>query len=234
MGLKYYAVVSGKTPGIYNDWASAEKMVKGFPGAIFKSFHSYNDAEAFMKKSTMKVETRAQPHILPLINKTIIYTDGSFSDGQCGFGVVIITSNNDKMIAYGRVPDVAPVTTSSGLEYHKVFDSPTNNVAELYAIYVALSLVSGDVILYTDSRYSISCLTSYVHDWMKNGWKGVANRQIIEGTFAKMQNREVMLQYVTAHKDVTCNNEADQLANQGRVSTEDLVVIKNGIRMDLK
>src|SRR3989304_8221967 len=149
---KYYAIVSGRKPGIYTDWTTAESMVKGFPGAIFKSYRPRAEAEAFMRQSTTVTQFPAiniAPHTLPLIGKTIIYTDGSYAEGVCGFGIVIIPSSGEEINSYGRVPL-----------------SPTNNVAELYAIYVALSLVQGDVIIYTDSRYAISCLTSYVHDWI--------------------------------------------------------------------
>lgn len=220
MAIKYYAIVSGRTPGIYTDWPTAESMVKGFPGPIFKSFRTKTEAENFMRRSTAVPTITATkttiPHTLPLIDKTIIYTDGSFADGSCGFGVVIIASNSDKITACGRVPL-----------------DPTNNVAELYAMYVGLSLVRGDVIIYSDSRYSIACLTSYIHDWLVNGWGGVANRNIIEPTYNLTLNRTVTFQYVPAHSGVELNEEADKLANQGRLSGEQLIIVKNGVKQAL-
>lgn len=215
MGVKYYAVVSGRTPGIYTDWETAESMVKGFPGAIFKSFRSKIDAEKFMQTSTAISSSKTNIP-LPLLDKTIVYTDGSFSNGSCGFGVVIIANNGDKITAYGRVPL-----------------QPTNNIAELYAIYVALSLVRGDLIIYSDSRYAISCLTAYVHDWISNGWSGVANKNIIEATHLLTKGRTVLFEYVPAHSGIVLNEEADKLANQGRLSGEELVVMKNGLRQNL-
>jgi len=217
MAVKYYAIVSGRTPGIYTDWPTTESMVKGFPGAIFKSFRTKTEAENFLQRSTAVATTASTktnpPHVLPLIDKTIIYTDGSFSNGSCGFGVVIITNNGDKITAYGRVPL-----------------DPTNNVAELYAMYVGLSLVRGDVIIYSDSRYAIGCLTTYVHDWVENGWGGVANRNIIEPTYNLTLNRNVTFEYVPAHSGIELNEEADKLANQGRLSGEQLVIMKNGVK----
>lgn len=222
MSTKYYAVVSGRVPGIYNDWKTAEKMVKGFPGAIFKSFHSRAEAETFIEKSTASNHDKdSRPHNLPLLDKTIIYSDGSFSCGECGFGIVIITSNGDKITAYGRISD----------NVHK--GNPTNNVAELYAIYVALSLVGGDIILYTDSQYSIACLTTYIHDWMLRGWEGVANRHLLEGAYTLMQNRNVIFRHVTGHVGIQFNEEADKLANLGRMGTDDLIVFKNGTQIIL-
>lgn len=238
MVSKYYAVVCGATPGIYTDWPTTERMVKGYPGAIFKSFRTKSEAETFMTKSTAVTTTMETPapHVLPLTNRTIIYTDGSFDKGlseprfgldteaantdpTSGFGVVIITSTGDKLTAYGKVPESVTL------------GSPTNNVAELYAIYVALSLVKGNVTLYTDSRYSIAALTTHVHDWIQNGWKGVANRNLIEGTYSLMQNRDVTLQYVKAHEGFELNEEADSLAKQGRTQLEPLIVLKNGVRI---
>lgn len=228
MVTKYYAVVCGLVPGIYTDWPTTESMVKGYPGAIFKSFRTRAEAEAFMAKSTAistNVETQKQPHVLPLTNRTIIYTDGSFvkgigdDPGTCGFGIVIITSAGEKLKAYGRVPDTAMTT------------GPTNNVAELYAIYVALSLVKGDVILYSDSQYAITSLTTYVHGWIQNGRAGVSNRILIEGTYGLIAGRDVTLQHVDAHTGIELNEEADRLANEGRIQSENLIVFKNDIRI---
>lgn len=219
MATKYYAVVCGVTPGIYTDWPTTQRMVKGYPGAIFKSFPTRAQAQAFIERSTAINKPVEEPHMLPLADKTIIYTDGSFTNSECGFGVVIITSSGDKLTAYGKVP----VTVTN--------DNPTNNIAELYAIYVALSLVKGDIILYSDSNYAISCLTSYIHDWQVSGWKGVANRNLIEGTYRLMTGRNVTFQHVDAHSDIELNEEADQLANKGREQEEELVVIKNDARI---
>lgn len=49
--MKYYAVVVGRQPGVYTNWSEAEKQVKGFPGAIFKSFPNEEQATAFINNS---------------------------------------------------------------------------------------------------------------------------------------------------------------------------------------
>lgn len=36
---KYYAVVKGIKPGVYNSWPECEAQVKGFPGASYKGLH---------------------------------------------------------------------------------------------------------------------------------------------------------------------------------------------------
>lgn len=216
--MKYYAVVCGVNPGIYTDWPTAQSQVKGFKGAIYKSFSTRAEAEAFINQSTACQNKEEAFHVSPLPDRTIIYTDGSMQDNACGFGVVIITPGREKITAYGRVP---------------VHLGITNNVAELYAIYVAFSLITGNVLLYSDSRYAISALTSYIHAWKQSGWQGVANAEIIKAIESKMVGRSISFQHVPAHVGIELNEEADRLADMGRLQTEELVVMKNGLRMGL-
>lgn len=223
--MKYYAVVCGVQPGIYTDWPTAEKMVKGFPGAIFKSFHTRAEAEAFIAKSGQQTyqkpqaqqvqkaqaqqQTYQKPQALPLVDATIIYTDGSRDRGRCGYGVVMLPTTGEKFVAYGYVPPNLGIT---------------NNVAELYAIYVALSLVQGNVMLYSDSKYAIGVLT---------GMNAVANVGLIQGIKNLIGDRDVRFEHVRAHVGIELNEEADRLADYGRDQDEHLVVIKDGQRLDL-
>ena len=48
MASKFYAVKKGKIPGIYNSWDDCKKMVDGFPGAVYKSFKTLEEAETFV------------------------------------------------------------------------------------------------------------------------------------------------------------------------------------------
>ncbi len=47
--MKYYAVAVGRCSGIYTDWATAEKQVKGFAAAKFKGFPTKAEAEAWLE-----------------------------------------------------------------------------------------------------------------------------------------------------------------------------------------
>ena len=46
---KFYAVRIGKTPGVYYSWSECLEQVRGFPKALFKSFTTYTEAEAYVK-----------------------------------------------------------------------------------------------------------------------------------------------------------------------------------------
>ena len=215
--MKYYTVVVGRCPGIYNTWSEAEKQVKGFPGAIFKSFANEQQAAAFISNSTSnRVESNTVPQTTPLPDKTLIYTDGGYSNGRSGFGVVILTETGDKYTAYGAVP----LTITQG-----------SDIAELYAIYVALSLVKTNVLLYSDSRYAVDALSTRIHDWVANGWQGVANQSLLTAIYTLMHDRTIQFQYIPAHSGYLYNEETDNLATLGKNTTEQLVLLLNGQRI---
>ncbi|TEA22688.1 Ribonuclease H1 [Colletotrichum sidae] len=44
---KYYGVHKGHQRGVYRTWAECQKQTSGFPGATYKSFTTYKDAEIF-------------------------------------------------------------------------------------------------------------------------------------------------------------------------------------------
>lgn len=128
----------------------------------------------------------------------------------------MITETNDKYTAYGAVPS----TITQG-----------SHVAELYAIYVALSLITTDALLYSDSRYAVDTLSTRIHDWVANGWKGAANQTLLTGIYNLMQGRTVQFQYVPAHSGYLYNEETDNLASLGKNTNEQLVLMLNGQRI---
>nr|XP_019000033.1 uncharacterized protein I203_07567 [Kwoniella mangroviensis CBS 8507]OCF63494.1 hypothetical protein I203_07567 [Kwoniella mangroviensis CBS 8507] len=46
---KWYAVRVGRRPGVYANWADAEKQVRGYPGAVHKSFPHPQAAEGWLR-----------------------------------------------------------------------------------------------------------------------------------------------------------------------------------------
>ena len=84
--MKYYAVRKGRNPGIYTSWDSCLKEVKGFSGAIYKSFKSKDEAIAFMEGAEKEIEIDAYT--------VVAYVDGSYNlpEKTYGAGVVLILS----------------------------------------------------------------------------------------------------------------------------------------------
>lgn len=105
----------------------------------------------------------------------------------------------------------------------------TNQKTELYAIMIALryikknlGLSNHQVIIKTDSQYSIDCITKWVYAWEKNGWMTknntpVLNREFIEVIHRYYETYDIEFEHVDAHTnfdddDSIGNAEADRLA----------------------
>lgn len=48
---QYYAVVRGRTPGVYRTWEECERQVRGFKGNMYKGFSEEVEAKAFIVKN---------------------------------------------------------------------------------------------------------------------------------------------------------------------------------------
>ncbi len=111
--------------------------------------------------------------------------------------------------AHLQLPDGRIVEASLAL------GKATNNIAELKAIDLALTLLEEselaadvEVALFTDSSYSNGVLT--------RGWKAKANQALIQGIKAGLASRpKVTIYWIAGHVGVDGNERADELANQG-------------------
>ena len=64
---KYYVVWHGLEPGIYTTWPECQRQVKGFEGAVYKSFATRQEAEEAYRSpasdyvSTSTSESKSEP-----------------------------------------------------------------------------------------------------------------------------------------------------------------------------
>lgn len=78
----FYAVLAGRTPGIYRTWAECQRQVTGFKGAKFKGFVTLPEAEAFMNGMAAQKERAAGAE-----NRgVVIFVDGSYMKGRYSWG----------------------------------------------------------------------------------------------------------------------------------------------------
>ncbi|MBO0474419.1 ribonuclease H family protein [Enterococcus ureasiticus] len=93
---KYYAVKHGRKIGIFNSWGEAEKQVKNFSGASFKSFSTKEEAESFLgagKKINSEVS-----NMIDTSDKIEAYVDGSFDSNTNIYGTGVVIIKNGKKI----------------------------------------------------------------------------------------------------------------------------------------
>lgn len=133
--------------------------------------------------------------------KAIIFTDGSSrgNPGPGGWGAVVVEGEKVKELG-GRESQT------------------TNNRMELTAVVEALTHTKADeVIVYTDSSYLISGITSWIEGWKKNNWKtktkdDVLNRDVWETLDEVIGAREVLFRKVSGHAGVPANERCDVIA----------------------
>ncbi|MBP5159539.1 MAG: ribonuclease H family protein [Lachnospiraceae bacterium] len=102
MKKNYYAVRSGRKPGIYKTWDECREQVTGFPGASFKGFELLSEAEEFMegasgpgapdseKKKSPKDADKDELQVPK--DCAVAYVDGSFdvNTGRFSYGCVML------------------------------------------------------------------------------------------------------------------------------------------------
>ena len=108
---KFYAVKKGKKTGIFSTWDECKEQVTGFKGAVYKSFKTLSEAEAFLEKNEEKIENIEE------VDGVYAYIDGSFDrvSGIYGSGVVIV--DGDKKYEYkhaGNREDYAQLHNVAG------------------------------------------------------------------------------------------------------------------------
>lgn len=171
--------------------------------------NNYKDLKTFTnnQKNTKEIKTinnnQSNNH-----NNIIIYCDGACSNnpGKAGSGLAIYKNNTLSYLLHG--------------EYE---ENGTNNTAELKALYKALLLVqesnAKDKIIYSDSKYSIDCISKWAYSWKNNGWskKGgeIKNLEIIKlaHTLYNDIKDEISLNHVKAHAGIEGNELADRMAS---------------------
>ena len=84
MAKKIYAVKVGKKPGIYTSWAECKSVVDGYPGAVYKSFSTKEEAQQFILNND-------DNNLIQTENLVIAYVDGSYSKdlNKYSYGCII-------------------------------------------------------------------------------------------------------------------------------------------------
>ncbi len=143
------------------------------------------------------------------MNSTLeIYTDGGCS-GNPGLGAwAYVVQRNGELIEKGSAGD----------------SLTTNNKMELTAVIKALEYVKEQhadkgVTLHTDSQYVKQGITSWIHNWKRNGWKTAAkkpvkNKELWIALDAAQAGLSIEWKWVPGHAGVELNELCDAMVNQ--------------------
>ena len=222
-------------------------------GIIFKTAKNANKLQENLKKPLVEKQPSLQTPDVSFESNQELVTYEAFTDGS--------TLGNGFKNALGGIgvyfPKAVGVNNVS-LNYAKfVIENPeyamnkaTNNITELLAISIAIQLLTNKfkreypgktidcfrIILYTDSEYSINCITKWAPTWQKNGWqkktgkkseREIKNLDLIKKLYRAYTNQRIKFVHVNSHTREPSNknsvewqiwygNEmADQLAKKG-------------------
>ncbi|NXA11990.1 RNH1 Ribonuclease, partial [Sapayoa aenigma] len=100
----------------------------------------------------------------------------------------------------------------------------TNQRAEIHAACKAIEQAKSQnikkLIIYTDSKFTINGITSWVDNWKTNGWRtssggSVINKEDFERLDNLSKDIEIQWMHVPGHSGFQGNEEADRLAREG-------------------
>ncbi|MBZ0276586.1 MAG: ribonuclease HI [Anaerolineae bacterium] len=139
--------------------------------------------------------------------QVIIYTDGGAKpnpNGPGGWAAILLYGEHEREISGGE-------------------PSTTNNRMELTAACAALEALKEPcaVTFFTDSQYVRNGITSWMSNWVKNGWrtankKPVLNQDLWQRLHTATERHQITWKWVRGHAGNRYNERVDQLATQTR------------------
>ena len=139
------------------------------------------------------------------MNEVTIYTDGACSGnpGPGGWGALLQFGEHERELKGGE-------------------RNTTNNRMELTAAIAALETLNRTckVHLHTDSTYLRDGMTSWIHNWKRNGWRTTAknpvkNVDLWQRLDEAIQSHDIEWHWIKGHAGDPGNEAADALARQG-------------------
>lgn len=203
MASKYYAVKKGKVPGIYLNWNDCKAMVDGYPGAVYKSFKTIEEAEKFITGekiiSGMKASGKNTSESGETCS-TYAFVDGSFNKAThtYGYGGFLVT-DNEKYVLQGADNDAEMATMRNVAGEIKGAEA---------AVKKAIELGIKELVIYYDYMGIEMWATGA---WQRNKAGTIAYHEYIMSVKDKIKLTFVK---VKGHSGVEGNEEADKLAKQ--------------------
>ena len=215
MATKYYAVKKGLSTGVFFTWDECKKMVDGYPGAIYKSFSTFEEAECFVKGVPfVKAEAGAEvadgdkvlgaakiaSEVIYEAGTLTAYVDGSYNVETAEF-------------SYGMVLLAEGIEETFSQKFSDAELATMRNVAgEIKGAEAAMryAVEHGYQKLYVYHDYE------GIAKWCQGLWKTNKEGTIAyKAYFDSIQDKlEVVFKKVAAHTGDTYNEMADKLAKK--------------------
>ncbi len=226
--MPFYAVVNGRTIGVFLNWNDCNNSVKGYKNAVYKKFDTRSEADNFIQINNTNIDDIQKQIPIKSSFDTIhsIQTEDVvkfnpdyyvYTDGAC--------SNNGKDNALSGIGIFFGIDDNRNIS-KKIEGKQTNNTAELSAIIETYYIIENDIVngkkiaIVSDSEYAIKCVSSYGDKCSKNGWNvDIPNKELVKTAHAMYKDKQnIKFIHIKAHTNNTDihsfgNDNADKLAN---------------------
>lgn len=196
MAKKYYAVKIGKEAGIYETWDQCKTMVHGYPGAVYKSFSTREEALAFLGGENKVCESEKKEE-LP---ENYAFVDGSFNSATntYGYGGFLVHGGKKELLqGSGTEEEMASMRNVAG-----------EVLGSMAAMKKAIELGLSELTIFYDYMG--------IEQWALGQWKRNRTGTIAYYEYVRSIKEHIKVSFVKVkgHSGVEGNEEADRLAKE--------------------
>jgi len=209
MAGKFYAVKKGSVTGVFETWEECRASVAGYPGAVYKSFKTKEEAEAFLHEgmpgtfqgpATEENESSLEKPVSKETDCVKIYVDGSYHTGteEFSYGMVVLKDGREETFCEKFAdPELSSMHNVAG----EIFGARA-------AMQYALDNNIDEIAIYHDYEG--------IARWCLGDWKTNKEGTKAYKAFYDEASKQVKVHFVkvTGHSNDKYNDMADELAKE--------------------